>query len=62
MTTEPPFYDDEQRELFKAAVKEAIREWLNDMFAAFGKWTAAGFAAAALAALAYFMIFVKGGH
>lgn len=44
----------------KAIVKEAIGEWLDDKFRAFGKWSAGGIAAAALAALAYF-IFTHGG-
>lgn len=30
--------------LVKEAFKEAAKEWLNDQFAAFGKWTAIGIA------------------
>lgn len=37
---------EEDREEFKEAVKEAAKEWLNEQFAAFGKWTAVGIGAA----------------
>lgn len=39
--------NEQDREVFKEAIREASKEWLNDQFAAFGKWTAAGIAAAA---------------
>ena len=38
--------NDDEKELFKAAIKEAAREWLDEQFRAFGKWTAMGLAAA----------------
>lgn len=44
----------------KAAVKEAIKEWLDDQFAKFGKWTFHGILAAALAALLYFILIHQG--
>lgn len=44
----------------KRIVKEAIGEWLDGKFAAFGRWSMAGIAAAALALLAYFLM-VKAG-
>lgn len=44
------------REEKKALIKEAISEWLESKYAAFGKWTLHGMAAAALAATAYFLI------
>jgi hypothetical protein len=34
----------------KAALKEALKEWLDDKFADVGRWTVGGFAAAATAA------------
>lgn len=39
----------------KAIVKEALKEWLDEKFLAFGKWSLAAIGAAALAALAYFI-------
>lgn len=37
----------------KAAMKEALNEWLDKQFASFGKWTMSGLASAAIAGLAY---------
>lgn len=37
---------DEDKELFKEAMKEAGKEWLQEQFAAFGKWTAVGMVSA----------------
>lgn len=47
-------------EEFKGLVKEAIREWLDGQWAAFGKWTAMGLLSALLAALVTFVLWVKG--
>ena len=47
---------DEQKEI----VKEAIREWLDEKYTAFGKWTLHGLMAACLGALAYFLA-IHGG-
>lgn len=44
---------EEQKELHKAAIKEAISEWLDKQFIALGKWTLKGFSAMGLAALVY---------
>jgi hypothetical protein len=38
---------------FKGVIKEAITEWLDDKFQAFGKWSVGGLAAAGLAGLVY---------
>ena len=43
------------RDQQKAIVKEAIREWLDEKYSAFGKWTFHGLLAAALCALVYFL-------
>lgn len=37
----------------KAALKEALREWLDDMFATFGRWTLTGLAVAAFGGMVY---------
>lgn len=47
-------------EEFKALVKEAIHEWLEDKWATFGKWTAMGLMSALLAALVTFVLWAKG--
>jgi hypothetical protein len=44
--------DEEQKNL----IKEALREWLDDKFMQFGKWSAMGLAALVLAALVYFVL------
>lgn len=41
------------REEAKAAMKEALTEWLDKQWAQFGKWTAGGLMSLAIAALAY---------
>lgn len=41
---------------FKDAVKEAIREWLNEQFAAFGRWTFYGLLSLAMGGLVYFAL------
>lgn len=39
----------------KALLKEALQEWLDAKWSAFGKWSARGIAAAALVALVMFL-------
>lgn len=46
-------------EEFKALIKEAIKEWLDEQWAAFGIWTARGLLAALLAALMGFILWMK---
>lgn len=55
-----PEEEKKERALMKDAVKEGIKEWLDDKFAAFGKWAALSFAALALAALVYFILAANG--
>jgi len=47
---------ESDKDLFKEAVREAVREWLDDQFKAFGKWTAVGISAAVFAALVKFLV------
>lgn len=54
--------DELDKNEVKAAMKEAIHEWLDDKFLAFGKWSAAGVAAMSLGALAYFILTLNGWH
>ena len=44
---------EEQKELQKAAIKEAIQEWLDKQFATVGRWTVRGIVSAGLAVLFY---------
>jgi hypothetical protein len=44
---------DLSRDETKAAIKEAVGEWLTEQWAAFGKWSAAGILSLAIAALVY---------
>lgn len=44
------------REEHKEIIKEAIREWLDEKYATFGKWTFHGLTAAGLAYGAYFLL------
>jgi hypothetical protein len=46
----------------KRALKEGLREWLDDQFTTFGKWSFAGLAAAALAGLVYLALTGSGWH
>jgi hypothetical protein len=44
---------EEQKELHKEAIKEAINEWLDKQYILFGKWTLRGMASAGLAMFLY---------
>jgi predicted transcriptional regulator len=44
----------------KAVVKEALKEWLDEKFLTFGKWSAASIAAMLLAAVIYFILTNQG--
>ena len=50
--------DEEARRL----VKEAISEWLDSMFATFGKWTLGGLVAAVLSGFVYIALIGAGWH
>jgi len=53
---------EEQKELHKAAIKEAISEWLDKQFIVLGKWTLKGLSAMGLAALVYMWAAAHGWH
>jgi len=44
---------EEQKELHKAAIKEAIQEWLDQQYKLVGRWTLKGVLAMSLAVLVY---------
>ncbi len=46
----------------KRIIKEAIREWLDEQFAKFGKWSAYGLLAAATTVILYMTLVVNGWH
>jgi hypothetical protein len=47
-------------EAMKSAVKEALKEWLDEKFSTFGKWAAASLAALVLAAFVLFVLWANG--
>lgn len=51
-----------QREEDKQLIKDAVDEWLDKKFAAFGKWSARALAALLLAAFVYFILWSQGWH
>lgn len=53
---------EEQKELIKAAFREAAMEWLDQQFSTFGKWTLAGIASALCVAALYLILSVNGWH
>jgi len=44
----------------KAALKDAIKEWMDAKFADLGRWTLHGVLVAAIGALAYFILTTHG--
>lgn len=52
--------DAETKIIIKTAFKEASKEWLDEKFAEFGKWSAAGIAAGSLVALGYVILTMNG--
>ncbi len=51
---------DSRKEFIKAAMKEAMNEWLDRKFMQFGKWSLAGIGAAVTVALIYFILMTNG--
>jgi hypothetical protein len=46
----------------KAALKEAIKEWMDEKVLLLGKWSLRTIASAAVFALAYFILTMNGWH
>lgn len=46
----------------KEAVNQALKEWLDEKYAAFGKWSAHGLLAMLLAGLVYLFMISNGWH
>ncbi len=44
----------------KIVLKEALKEWLDEKFSTFGKWSFRSLAAAAIFALIYFILTMNG--
>jgi hypothetical protein len=53
---------DPKDDAVKTALKEAMREWLDAQFAAFGKWTLGGLLSAAIVGLVYLAMTGAGWH
>ena len=49
-----------QLELLKQAYKEATKEWLDEQFAKFGRWSFFGVLCSGLTALVYFILWMNG--
>jgi hypothetical protein len=56
----PPDITTASKEEMKHAVKEAIREWLDEKFLEFGKWSFRGLVAALIAAVLYLSLVTHG--
>lgn len=52
--------EEDLKRITKEAHKEALKEWLDEKFAQFGRWSVTTIAAMVLAALIYFMLFTNG--
>lgn len=46
----------------KAALKEALKEWLDEKYASFGKYSLAALGAGLLAAAVFFILSAQGWH
>lgn len=46
----------------KEALKEAIKEWMDDRMLQFGRWSFGAFASAAFFAIVYFVLTMQGWH
>ncbi len=52
--------DDNQQSEMKSAMKDAIKEWMDEKFAEVGRWTIHSIVVAALGLLAYFILATHG--
>ncbi len=46
----------------KQAMKDGLKEWLDEKWSDFGKWSAIGIGASALGVLAYVILIANGWH
>lgn len=46
----------------KDALKEALKEWLDEKFAMFGKWSLSAIGAATLGLITYLLLIANGWH
>lgn len=53
---------EQERKEMKEALKEGIKEWMDEKYAALGMWTAASMAALAVAALTWLVLRANGWH
>jgi len=53
---------DLDKDDIKEALKEAIREWLDEKYAAFGKWSFHGLGAMVLCGIVYLAMISNGWH
>ena len=58
MTMPEGLTDEEQKKI----IKEALKEWLDSQFAAFGKWTFMGLLSILFAAISYAWLWEHGWH
>lgn len=49
-----------ERKLTKEIFKEALKEWLDEKFAEFGRWSLMGLGAAALAGMVALVLYSQG--
>lgn len=58
MNAMPDLTPEEQKDV----VKQALKEWLNEQFAAFGRWSMFGILAMAFSAIVYVWLLDHGWH
>lgn len=51
-----------EKDLMKEAIKEGLREWLDEKYAAFGRWTFRGLMALTFSALVWLIALSQGWH
>jgi hypothetical protein len=51
---------DDRKQFIKDAMKEAMKEWLDEKIMSFGKWSLRAIGAAIIVALVYFILTVNG--
>lgn len=53
---------EEMKEIQKQAIKEGIKEWMDQQYQKFGKWALGMFFSAVFFALIYFILTTNGWH